>query len=206
VTGDYVCFFDEPTRLRPGRHAGGSACLAHAKETWILITLSPATAADSPFIEDLLDARFGPARQKRTAYRLRDGAAPLAELCLVARDGERLIGSVQCWPLQLRAVDGRRYPLMLLGPVAVALAHERLGIGGLMVSEVVARADAAGLPPMLLIGDAPYYGRFGFSADKTAHWQVPGPVDRARLLLRGGADDLPALGWLEPVTKDRVAA
>jgi predicted N-acetyltransferase YhbS len=185
---------------------GGSACLAHAKETDILITLAPATAADSPFIEDLLDARFGPARQKRTAYRLREGAAPLADLCLVAREGERLIGSLQCWPLQLRGVDGRLFPLMLLGPVAVALDQERLGVGGLMMTEVLARADAAGLPPMLLIGDAPYYGRFGFHAGATQGWQVPGPVDRARLLLRGPADDLPALGWLEPVTKDRVAA
>jgi predicted N-acetyltransferase YhbS len=95
---------------------------------------------------------------------------------------------------------------MLLGPVAVALPQERLGVGGMMMTEVLARADAAGLPPMLLIGDAPYYGRFGFRAEATQGWQVPGPVDRARLLLRGGADDLPALGWLEPVTKDRVAA
>jgi len=179
---------------------------AHAKDKRLLITLSPATAEDLPHIDALLDQRFGPARHNRTAYRLRDGVAPLPALCLVARDGDRLVGSLQCWPLRLRSGEGRFSSLVLLGPVAVDLAYEKLGIGALLMTEALARADSAGLPPMLLIGDSPYYGRFGFSADATQGWQVPGPVDRARLLLRGPADALPATGWLEPDTRKRAAA
>ena len=159
-----------------------------------------------PDIEALLDERFGPARHNRTAYRLRDGVKPIRELCLVARAGGHLLGSVQCWPLHLRITDGRRLPLVLLGPVAVDLAHEGEGVGTLLMQEVLARADAVSGLPMLLIGDEPYYGRFGFSAAATAEWQVPGPVDRARLLLRGATESLPVSGCLEPATKGRAAA
>ena len=154
----------------------------------------------------MLDERFGPARHNRTAYRLRDGVKPIAPLCLVAREGERLVGSVQCWPLQLRTVDGRRCPLVLLGPVAVTLDRESEGIGSLLMQAVLARADAGSGLPMVLIGDEPYYGRFGFSAAATGGWQVPGPVVRARLLMRGPADVLPTLGWLEPAAEGRAAA
>ena len=68
-----------------------------------LIRILIATALDLPDIEALLDAGFGPARHNRTAYRLRDNAAPLPALSFVARDGDRLVGSLQCWPLQLRS-------------------------------------------------------------------------------------------------------
>ncbi len=176
------------------------------RKTDPLINILPATPADLPEIEALLDEQFGPARQNRTAYRLRDGVKPISALCLVAREDGKLLGSVQCWPLHLRTADGRRRPLVLLGPVAVDLAHQGEGIGTLLMQEVLARADVVSGLPMLLIGDEPYYGRFGFSAAVTGGWQVPGPVDRARLLLRGTADGLPVLGWLEPATEGRAAA
>ena len=73
------------------------------------------------------------------------------------------------------------------------------------MARVLEAADAADTPPLLLIGDEPYYGRFGFSAARTGGFMLPGPVDRARLLLRGG-DDLPALGWLGPRDGVRRAA
>jgi predicted N-acetyltransferase YhbS len=190
----------------PVRLAGGAGPLAHSKDKLTLITLSPTAAADIPHIDALLDQRFGPARHNRTAYRLRDGVAAISDLCLVARDGDVLVGSVQCWPLQLRGANAQIHKLILLGPVAVALSHEGVGVGAMLMTEVLARADAALAPPMLLIGDQPYYGRFGFSADATAGWQVPGPVDRARLLFRGSAEALPQQGWLEPASMDRAAA
>lgn len=171
-----------------------------------MIDILTTTPADLPDIEALLDARFGPARHNRTAYRLRDGVSPLAPLCLVARQNGTLLGSVQCWPLQLRDVDGRLVPLVLLGPVAVTLEHEGEGLGTRLMTEVLYRADVAPGLPMLLIGDEPYYGRFGFSAAATGGWSVPGPVDRARLLLRGPIEGLPAIGWLEPACEGRAAA
>jgi predicted N-acetyltransferase YhbS len=166
----------------------------------------PAQPADAAAIEALLDARFGPARHNRTAYRLRDGVAPIPGLSLVAWVGDVLAGSLQMWPLALTGVDGRVHPLLLLGPVAVPAACEGQGIASALMQAALARADAAGAPPVLLIGDAPFYGRFGFSAAATRGWHVPGPVDRDRLLLRGAADGLPTLGWLGPAAPARRIA
>ncbi len=163
-----------------------------------------ARAADRPEIDALLDARFGPARRDRTAYRLRDGAAPLGNMSFVARNGGRLIGSVQCWPLGLPSLAGAMLPLTLLGPLVTASTHEGQGVGSALIGAALAAADAAATP-LLLIGDEPFYGRFGFSAAATGGFVLPGPVDRARLLLRGGAD-LPAIGWLGPRDGVRRAA
>ncbi len=158
--------------------------------------ICPATPADTAAIERLLDARFGPARHNRTAYRLRDGVVPDPALSFVMRDSTALVGSVQCWPLQLRLPGGGVRPLTLLGPVATALDREGQGIATRLVAAALAAVDTLAAPPVLLIGDVPFYGRFGFSSALTAGWVVPGPVDRARLLLRGG-DDLPGAGWVE---------
>ncbi len=168
--------------------------------------ITPALPADAAAIEALLDARFGPARHNRTAYKLRDGVMHIPGLSLVARDGDALIGSLQIWPLALTGVDGRRHKLLLLGPVAVPADREGQGLASALMREALARADAEGAPPVLLIGDAPFYGRFGFSAEATQGWQLPGPVDRARLLLRGDAAGLPALGWLGPALPRRSVA
>ncbi len=171
-----------------------------------MIQILPAQAADLPAIDALLDARFGPARRNRTAYRLRDGAAPDAALSFVARDGDRLVGSVQCWPLQLRTVAGAILPLTLLGPVATAADAQGQGIATRLMQAALGAVDAHAAAPVLLIGDAPFYGRFGFSAAATAGWIVPGPVDRARLLLRGDAAALPAIAWVEAGDGVRRAA
>lgn len=166
----------------------------------------PAQAVDLPAIEALLDDRFGPARRNRTAYRLRDGAAPDAALSCVARDGVRLVGSVQCWPLQLRGLSGAITPLTLLGPVATVSDRQGEGIASQLIQAALAAVDRTGAAPVLLIGDAPFYGRFGFTSAPTAGWIMPGPVDRARLLLRGEAAALPAIAWVEAGARVRRAA
>jgi predicted N-acetyltransferase YhbS len=170
-----------------------------------LIDIVAAQAVDLPEIDLLLDARFGPARRKRTAYRLREGMAAIPALSFVARDGGELVGSVQCWPVALSTTAGAMLPLTLLGPLVIAADREGQGIGSALMARVLEAANAADTSPMLLIGDEPYYGRFGFSAARTGGFVVPGPVDRARLLLRGG-EDLPALGWLGPRDGVRRAA
>lgn len=161
---------------------------------------------DLPAIDALLDDRFGVGRRERTAYRLRDGATAIAALCLVARDAGVLLGTVQCWPLAVRDAEGRAWPLVLLGPVAVARRAEGTGLGSRLMSAALARADAGGFSPQLLIGDAPFYGRFGFVAGAGARWHLPGPVERERLLLRGDVSGLPAEGWLAPAAGARAAA
>ena len=169
-----------------------------------------AAAADGAAIATLLDCAFGPGRTRKTAYRLRAGAAPVPAASLVARDGARLLGSVQCWPVALD--DGRRSTaLTLLGPLAVDPAAQGQGIGSALMDAALAAVDAGGLPPVVLIGDAPYYARWGFTAAATGGWRLPGPFDPARLLLRQSdpALLLPRRAWLGPAVPaelDRIAA
>lgn len=148
--------------------------------------IESAGAGDAEAIEALLDAAFPPGRKRRTAYRLREGATPDPNLSLVARDAQgALVGSLQCWTVALWA-EGRAWPLILLGPVAVRPDRQGQGIGAAMMDACLARA---GDRAMLLIGDEPYYGRWGFHAADTGGWIPPGPVDRHRLLAREA-------GWL----------
>jgi predicted N-acetyltransferase YhbS len=168
-----------------------------AESPLLVITILPLVAVHQPAVESLLDARFGPARRNRTAYRLRDSAAQLPDCSFVALAGDQLVGSVQCWPISLRTLGGARLPLILLGPVAVAADHEGRGIASSLMRASLAAVDAVAGPPVLLIGDAPFYGRFGFSAGPTRFWTLPGPVDPARLLLRGPATGLPRFAAVE---------
>lgn len=162
-----------------------------------MITIVPLAPEHQPAIDSLLDERFGPARHNRTAYRLRDRADVLGEFSFVAMDGDTLVGSLQCWPIRLKSVGGARLPMILLGPVAVAANREGEGIASALMRAGLAALDAADSPPVLLIGDAPFYGRFGFSAAATRHWELPGPVDHDRLLLRGPTTGLPRIAWVE---------
>lgn len=165
-----------------------------------MFSIAPAGQPDAAAIDQLLDRCFGPARHARTAYRLRDGVAPTLEL--VAHGSGGLIGSIQLWPVQLRDPGGRHHSLTLLGPLAVAADHRCEGVGSALLTDALARAEG----PVVLIGDEPYYGRFGFMAAGTAGWALPGPVDRARLLVRNGAR-LPAQATLEAITAPaRLAA
>lgn len=166
--------------------------------------ITTATAHDAPAIDCLLDACFGPARRARTAYRLREGVEPLPDLSLVFRD-DGIAASIQLWPVVLREPRGRVHVLTLLGPLAVSPARRCEGLGKALLTEALARADAAGTGPIVLIGDAPYYGAFGFDAVVTQRWTLPGPVDHARLLVRSGAH-LPPVAVLEAVAERRLAA
>ena len=155
-------------------------------------------------IAALLDAAFGPDRHGRTAYRIRRGMAWLTDLSFAARDGAGdLIGVLQSWPVALETPAGEQAPLVMVGPVAVVPEQQLHGIGRMLMDTLVATADA--LPaeaqlPLMMIGDPEYYGRFwGFSADATGGWDVPGPVERHRLLARlpHGAR-VPSAGMLGP--------
>jgi predicted N-acetyltransferase YhbS len=141
--------------------------------------IQPFLPAHDAAVNGLLDQCFGPARQRRTAALLRAGARRCDDRSFVASIDGAVAGAVQVWPLWLDSA-----PLLLLGPLVCAPAHRGRGIGAALMDAAIA---AIGAVPVLLIGDAGYYGRWGFTADHTAGWRLPGPVDRARLLLRGPA-------------------
>jgi predicted N-acetyltransferase YhbS len=134
-------------------------------------------AADVATREALLDASFGENRHDRTCQRLRDGRAPAAGLALAAVHEGTLVGTVRLWHV---SAGGR--PALVLGPLAVDPACRELGIGAALMQQALAAARARGHEAVILLGDAPYYARFGFSAEKTGALVLPGPFERDRLL------------------------
>ena len=134
-------------------------------------------ASDAVAREALLDLSFGPERFAKTCERLREGRHAAEGLSFVAVDGASIVGTVRLWHVEI----GRRAALML-GPLAVSATKRSAGIGGALVDHALRRARALGHESVILVGDAPYYGRWGFEAALTEGFVLPGPVDRARFL------------------------
>ena len=144
-------------------------------------------ASDVVAREALLDACFGENRHMRTCQRLRDGRAPAEGLALSAVRQGRVIGSVRLWHVSAGGI-----PALMLGPLAVEASSRQLGVGAALMDHALAAAKARGHHAVILLGDAPYYARFGFSAAKTGELSLPGTFERDRLLgleLREGGLD-----------------
>ena len=138
--------------------------------------------------EQLLDACFGTARFLKTSERLREGRHPAHGLSLTAERQNRVVGTVRLWHVEA----GLDRPALLLGPLAVDPSLQGHGLGGTLMRTVLRLAEDLGHGAVLLVGDAPYYMRFGFSTSLTEGLWMPGPVDRERFLglnLRKGALD-----------------
>ncbi len=164
-------------------------------------TLIPLENVDPALVEELLDAAFGPDRQQRTAYRLREGAEALGTLSFACiDDDEELVGTIQCWPVALVDDAARAHPFIMVGPVAVLPHHQGEGIGKALMQASLAALDPRAPLPQMMIGDASYYERFfGFSAEHTGGWALPGPFDPARLLCRcDNTSILPKAGIFGP--------
>jgi len=137
-------------------------------------------AADEAAREALLDRAMGPGRIRKSSEKLRRGRLPAEGLALVARDAEdALVGTVRLW--NVRVGEGGQAAL-LLGPLAVDPGVKSAGIGSEMMRTAILKARLLGHRAILLVGDAAYYQRFGFSADKTADLAMPGPYVRERFL------------------------
>jgi predicted N-acetyltransferase YhbS len=155
-----------------------------------VITLVPLARIDAAAVEDLLDRAFGADRHGRTAYRVRGDASAIGALSFAAVEGDVLLGTIQCWPVALTP-DGSNLAatLVMIGPVAVEPARQRDGIGRRLMAQALEAAAECDLDgAVTLIGDPEYYGRFfGFTAERTGGWRLPGPVEQRRLLARGDA-------------------
>lgn len=134
-------------------------------------------ASDVAAREALLDACFGENRHRRTCQRLRDGRMPADGLSLSAVAQGRLVGTLRLWH-----VSAGGQPALMLGPLAVEEASRQLGAGAALMARALAAAKARGHRAVVLLGDAPYYARFGFSAAKTGQLALPGAFERERLL------------------------
>jgi predicted N-acetyltransferase YhbS len=142
-------------------------------------------ASDIAERETLLDASFGAGRNARTCQRLRDGRTAADGLAFVATRRGRVAGTIRLWN-----VDAGGRQALVLGPLAVDPSSRKLGIGAALMHHALAAAKARGHAAVILLGDEPYYARFGFSLEKAEGLSLPGPFERHRLLgleLRAGA-------------------
>lgn len=141
-----------------------------------LYQLEEETAEDWWEVEALLDLCFAPGREALSSYRLRDGVARVAPLCLVLRDDESILAAaIRYWPVK---VAGQ--PVLLLGPIAVHPIRQGEGLGAYLIRESLAEARNLGWERVLLVGDAPYYSRFGFR--KRTDIIMPPPTNPDRVL------------------------
>lgn len=121
--------------------------------------ICPETDPDAPEVEALYDLCFAPGRTALSSYRLRDGVPKVADLCLVLRDASGiLLAAIRFWPVRV----GDSATALLLGPIAVHPTAQGEGLGALLMRDSLTRARALGWSRVLLVGDAPYYSRFGF--------------------------------------------
>lgn len=141
------------------------------------VRIDDETRADVVAREALLDAAFGPARFRKTCERLRVGRTPARGLALAARAGNQLVGTLRLWHVNAGGVEA-----LMLGPLAVDASQRGRGIGDALMREAIARATALGHRAIILVGDAPYYAKFGFSRDGVTRLAMPGPVELDRFL------------------------
>ena len=153
-----------------------------------MLRISIESPNDTQEVEYLYDLAFAPGRQALSSYRLRDGVPPVAKLCMVARGREgALAGAIRYWPVQ---IAGAKAPF--LGPIAVHPTRQGEGVGAELVEASLTRAEALGWQRVLLVGDAPYYKRFGFTRIEGIEMPPPTNPDRVlgRALTRGAFDEI----------------
>jgi predicted N-acetyltransferase YhbS len=143
-------------------------------------TIRKEMTKDIPAREALIDRAFGEQRHAKASERLREGRLPACGLSFVAVKNNRVVGTVRLWHVSA----GPARPALLLGPLAVDDAWRGLGIGAALMRRATEAAHRLGHKAVLLVGDAAYYGRFGFTDEKTGGLWMPGPYERDRLLAR----------------------
>jgi predicted N-acetyltransferase YhbS len=167
-----------------------------------MVNIREEKASDVTAREALLDVAYGTARLAKTSERLREGRQPARGLSLVAVEDGCVVGTVRLWHI----TAGPGCEALLLGPLAVDPASRNRGIGSALMHRAISRARMFGHSAILLVGDAPYYERFGFSASATADLWMPGRFERDRLLalalhpdaLDGARGLINATGKLQP--------
>lgn len=161
------------------------------------IIVEPVKDSDLPDVLALNARAFGPGRFARTAYRVREGTAPVSKFCLMARVGGELVASVRFTEVTIGGAGGA----LLLGPLAVEERYAGLGYGKRLVADGLEKAKAAGIKLVILVGDESYYGRFGFKRVPSGRIRLPGPVDPARVLAAELVPDAleDAAGHVEPI-------
>ena len=140
--------------------------------------IRPETDGDAQLLSELSAQAFGPGRFTRSAYRVREGVPPVGALCLCGLLDERPMGGIRFTAIRIGGEEGAA----LLGPLVIDPVQKGKGFGRALVKEGLARARGEGFGLILLVGDMPYYERFGFQPVPPGQITLPGPVDPTRLL------------------------
>jgi len=161
-----------------------------------MIALAPIRPSDHEEVERLCDLAFGPGRYALSSYRLREGIPDIASLALKAIDQDgALCGAVRFWPVRIGDCAAMQ---LLLGPVAVHPTRQGEGIGYLLITMGIKNAKASGYRAILLVGDEPYYGRFGFCQTHAIIMPAPSNPNRTLLLDLAGGTTPPLSGSVRP--------
>ena len=159
-----------------------------------MIEISNERAEDAEEVEALYDLAFAPGRGGLSSYQLREGVAPIGELCLAVRDAFCVIvAAIRYWPIQIGGEQGGpSAPALLLGPIAVHPIRQGEGLGAQLMFASLEKARGLGWKRVVLVGDEPYYRRFGFTRRAASDIQFPEPVNPTRVLalelVPGGMD------------------
>ena len=147
-----------------------------------MFRLMPERPEDGDEVELLLDTAFAPGRSGLSSYQLREGVPPIAELSLLARDEyDAIAAAIRYWPV-LIGEEGHK--ALLLGPIAVHPTRQGEGLGARLILETLDLAKSSGWTRAILVGDEPYYGRFGFYRKLAETLDYPRPVNMNRLLAK----------------------
>jgi predicted N-acetyltransferase YhbS len=133
------------------------------QETQNVLKIIDERPGDAEAIEKLLDSAFGPKRKRKISYRYRLRVPPVADLSFVAEEDGVIAGTIRHWPILVCAPDQPASPALLLGPLAVSAEHRGSGIGAQLIEKGLTLAREAGYELVILVGDLPYYARFGFA-------------------------------------------
>lgn len=145
-------------------------------------SFAPERPEDAGEVEYLFDLAFAPGRHALSSYQLREGVAPVPSLCVAARDGLGVLAAaIRYWPVR---IGDEGAPALLLGPIAVHPTRQGEGLGAVLIGDTLAAARELGWRRALLVGDEPYYGRFGFSRAAAEGIAFPEPTNPDRVLAR----------------------
>ncbi len=166
-----------------------------------MYTFDQERLSDNADINSLLDTVFGPDRENKASYALRDAVAPVHELCVVVRRQTGIAATIRYWRVSVSdLITNTSETALLLGPIAVAPDVQGEGVGSALIEHTLDRARQMGHERILLVGESCYYARFGFLPVLPSFITLPGGRDARRLLVRQSArlPSLPAVGKLEP--------
>jgi putative acetyltransferase len=126
------------------------------------ISIRPEEPDDHGAVDGTIRAAFAkhPDEVALLVERIRASPAYVPGLALLAEDASGVVGHVMLSFVPV--AGGSRPELLILTPMSVRPDRQRLGVGSRLIHEVLARAEAAGEPAVLVEGIPAYYPRFGF--------------------------------------------